>query len=78
MTVLLPLPRESCNKYVSLEFLKGMWVCRALRAWMTSPSDSRERLMFWASFSLSPSAPDFQTLSEPARSTRFNFPVEKF
>lgn len=24
MTVLLPFPRESCNKYVSREFLKGM------------------------------------------------------
>lgn len=54
-----------------------MWVCRALSAWMTSPSASKERLIFWASFSLSPSAPDFQTLSEPARSTRFNLPEER-
>lgn len=74
ITVLLPLPRESCNKYVRREFLNGMWVCRALSAWITSPSASRERLIFWASFSLSPSAPDFHTLSEPARSTRFNLP----
>lgn len=77
MTVLLPLPSESCNKYVRREFLKGIWLWRALSACITSPSDRRERLIFWASFSLSPSAPDFQTLSEPARSTRFNLPDER-
>uniref|UniRef100_A0A8C5FEC0 Uncharacterized protein n=1 Tax=Gadus morhua TaxID=8049 RepID=A0A8C5FEC0_GADMO len=54
-----------------------MWVWLPLRAWITSPSASRERFIFWASFSLSPSAPDFHTLSDPARSTRFNLPRDK-
>uniref|UniRef100_A0A8C8RFC1 Uncharacterized protein n=1 Tax=Pelusios castaneus TaxID=367368 RepID=A0A8C8RFC1_9SAUR len=53
---------------------KGTWACLALRAWITSPRASRDLLMFWASFSRSPCAPDFQTRSEPARSTRFSFP----
>uniref|UniRef100_A0A3B1K679 Uncharacterized protein n=1 Tax=Astyanax mexicanus TaxID=7994 RepID=A0A3B1K679_ASTMX len=52
-----------------------MCVWRPLRAWMTSPRASSERLMFWASFRRSPSAPDFHTRSEPARSTRFSLPT---
>uniref|UniRef100_A0A671LTV1 Secreted protein n=1 Tax=Sinocyclocheilus anshuiensis TaxID=1608454 RepID=A0A671LTV1_9TELE len=57
-----------------------MWHHRfwwAFKAWITSPRASSERLIFWASFSLSPSAPDFHTLSEPAKSTRFSLPVKE-
>ena len=41
---------------------------------MTFPRQDKERLIFFASYNVSPSAPDFETFSLPARSTRYNFP----
>ena len=71
------LPKLSCNRYVNLEFLYGTKFCLDLRACITSPKLDKDLLMFWASLSLVPSAPDLLTLSDPAKSTRFNLPEEK-
>ena len=67
--VLLSWERESCSRYVSVEFLNGTWPCLAALAAMTSPSAERDLLMFWASFRAWPVAPDLLMRSEPARST---------
>lgn len=42
---------------------------------ITKPSVKRLLLMFTPSFKREPSAPVFVTLSEPARSTKFNTPI---
>ncbi len=42
---------------------------------MTSPSADSDLFICWASFSLSPTASDFSTLSLPAKSTRWRQPL---
>ena len=64
-------PRESYNKRVSLESLKGTnWTFVSVNAWMHFPSAEREEFMDLASLYLSPVDRDFFTLSEPAKSTK--------
>ena len=74
--VLLSPPRLSCNRCVSLEFRYGICAVFWARDWMTSPKAERLLFMDCASLSLSPVLCVRPTLSDPARSTRFSFPVE--
>lgn len=60
---------------MSLELRKGTWPWRERRAAMTSPRADSDLLMCCASRRRLPSAPDLPTRSEPARSTKFSFPV---
>lgn len=60
---------------MSLELRKGTWPWRERRAAITSPRADSDLLMCCASRRRLPSAPDFPTRSEPAKSTRFSFPV---
>lgn len=53
-----------------------MWVALgSVRAAITNESDVRERFIFAASFRRSPAVPVLLCLSEPAKSTRFSFPI---
>ena len=61
---------------MSLELRYGMCCdLPSTRAEMTFPSVLRERLIFVASFSLSPEACVLLWRSDPARSTRLSFPT---
>uniref|UniRef100_A0A8C6SK97 Uncharacterized protein n=1 Tax=Neogobius melanostomus TaxID=47308 RepID=A0A8C6SK97_9GOBI len=56
-----------------------MWLLRpSTSAEMTFPSADSDRLIFVASFSLSPCAPVLVCRSLPARSTRFSFPMRRW
>uniref|UniRef100_A0A3Q3GSV3 Uncharacterized protein n=1 Tax=Labrus bergylta TaxID=56723 RepID=A0A3Q3GSV3_9LABR len=53
-----------------------MWLLRpSTSAEMTFPKADRDRLIFVASFSLSPAAPVLVCRSLPAKSTRFSLPT---
>ncbi len=52
------------------------WLFPSTKALITFPSADSERLIFVASFNRSPVAPVLLCLSEPARSTKFNFPTQ--
>lgn len=53
-------PRDSLNIKVSFEFLKGICLeFGVVSAMIHIPSVVKERFIFWASFSLAPSAPVF-------------------
>eukprot|EP00123_Amoebidium_parasiticum_P014693 comp22602_c0_seq1/m.34666 comp22602_c0_seq1/g.34666 ORF comp22602_c0_seq1/g.34666 comp22602_c0_seq1/m.34666 type:complete len:333 (+) comp22602_c0_seq1:1550-2548(+) len=76
---LLP-PRESCNSLVSFESLYGTWpplLASSPRALMTLPRASSPELIAMPSLARSPVAPVFLSLSDPARSTKWNFEVRK-
>ena len=60
---------ESWRRCVSVLLRKGTCFWSAPRAAMTSPSADSDLLMFWASFSAWPVAPDLSMRSLPARST---------
>ena len=68
--VLLSPPNDSSSKEVSFEFRYGTCACLAPRAAMTSASALSDLLMCCASFRACPSASDFESRSDPARSTR--------
>lgn len=63
-------PIDSCRMRVSTELRKGTCdaVFAVVSAEMTLPSARREVLIFWASESETPVAPERPTSSEPARS----------
>mmetsp|Transcript_19 Transcript_19/g.33 ORF Transcript_19/g.33 Transcript_19/m.33 type:complete len:237 (+) Transcript_19:1309-2019(+) len=64
-------PRDSWSMRVSLESRYGMCVdFPSVKALITLPRAERERLILLASSSLSPVAPVFLTISEPAKSTK--------
>jgi len=45
-----------------------------VKALITLPRQESDKLIFLASSKVSPTAPEFLTFSEPARSIKFNFP----
>ena len=71
--------RASCRIRVSLESRYGMWFALPcglqVKAFITFPSAERDLLIVLASSRSFPSAPVFSTFSDPAKSTRINFPV---
>lgn len=67
-------PKHGANKYVNFELRYGMCFALLASAANTSPSEDRLLLIEHASFNRSPLAPDRETLSLPAKSTRFNTP----
>uniref|UniRef100_A0A182J2R4 Uncharacterized protein n=1 Tax=Anopheles atroparvus TaxID=41427 RepID=A0A182J2R4_ANOAO len=72
-------PSDSCRMRVSFESRYGMCVLLpSARAEITLPSADSDLLMFFASSSTVPSAPVFDTFSEPARSTRYSLPDSFF
>ena len=80
MTVLQFPPRESFNKRVNLESLKGMWAvdfCSPFytshKAFMQFPRANRLLFMFAPSMSLYPRLFVWEALSDPARSISDNF-----
>lgn len=71
--------RASCRIRVSLESRYGMWNALPgepqVRAFITFPRAERDLLMVLASSRTFPSAPVFSAFSDPAKSTRSNFPA---
>lgn len=71
--------RASCRIRVSLESRYGMWFVLPggpqVRAFITFPRADRDLLMVLASSRTRPSAPVFSAFSDPAKSTRTNFPA---
>lgn len=53
----------------------GLHTFPSVKALMTIPSADNDLLIFLASSKVWPEAPVFPTFSEPARSTRYRFPV---
>ena len=79
MMVLAFPPRESCSRRVSFESLYGMWLLLfSTNAEITMPRVESERLILFASFNRSPSAPVLLCRSLPARSTKLSFPTLYF
>lgn len=74
MRVLLSPSKYFCNRYVSFEFRKGTCWSFLARAVMTCPRVESDLLIAWVYFILSPSTLLWDTLSLPARSTRFKDP----
>jgi hypothetical protein len=74
MVVLQFPPKLSDSRRVNTEFLYGMWSWFLLyvRAAITMPRQLKLKLIFLHYVSLLPYAPVTLTLSEPAKSTRFN------
>lgn len=68
ISVFAVFPKESCRTCVNLWFLYGTALCPWVKDSMTSPSAVSDLLMSIASFCLSPTASDFLSLSEPAKS----------
>lgn len=74
MTVLLLPPKESCKSLVKEESLYGTYVAfGSVNAAMTWHKVVRDKLILIASSNQTPEASVFDYLSDPARSTRFNF-----
>ena len=61
-------PRDSCRIRVSFELRYGMCGLPSDRAEITRQSVESDALIFFASSSVSPLEPVFETFSEPARS----------
>mmetsp|Transcript_67162 Transcript_67162/g.160537 ORF Transcript_67162/g.160537 Transcript_67162/m.160537 type:complete len:203 (-) Transcript_67162:1892-2500(-) len=71
----LPSPeRHGWRRNVSFELRNGTWFCFLEIAVKTSPSAESDLLMFCASFSRSPWAPEREMRSDPARSIRWSLP----
>jgi hypothetical protein len=70
-------PKDSESSLVSLDSLYGTKLLSlpSVRALITFPKVVRERLIPFASFKVYPLAPVFPTFSDPAKSTRYNFPI---
>lgn len=69
-------PKESYSNLVNLESLYGIcWLLPSTKAEITLPSALKDKLILLASFNLSPVAYVLLYLSDPAKSTRFNFPA---
>ena len=76
MQVLTFPPRESCRRRVSFESRQG--TCLLLpstKLVITFIKAERDKLIFVASLNLTPVVPVRFCFSDPARSTRFNFPM---
>ena len=71
-----PTARDSRRIKVSLESRNGTWAARRFSAAMTLPSVDSEELIEAASRRRVPSAPDLDTRSDPAKSTRFTTEVK--
>lgn len=68
-------PKESWRSLVSFESRYGTcFVFPSTKAEITFPKAESDKLIFVASFILSPVAPVLLALSLPAKSTKFNFP----
>ena len=67
-------PSDSVSSRVSFESLKGTWFkfFSEANAEMQLLSAAMDLLMFLASWSLAPSEPVFESLSDPAKSTMVN------
>ena len=77
MSALAVPPSESMRSIVSLLSRYGMYGCLfflSLRDLMTLPNVNRDLLMFPVSFAISPADLDSFKRSEPAKSTKENFP----
>lgn len=68
----------SFNKCVSFESLNGTCAAFNAKAWRTLPSADRDLLICIASFNLSPCACVLLTRSLPAKSKKFNLPLNCF
>jgi len=69
-------PKDSYNTLVSFESRYGTCVdTPSVRCFITIPKEVRDLLILFASFKVIPVAPVFVIFSDPARSTRNNFPV---
>jgi hypothetical protein len=79
MSVLQLPPSEFLSSQVSLEFLYGIWLPSFLltKACITSPNELRLLLIACVSLSRSPTEPDKDSLSEPARSIKFKIPDDR-
>ena len=76
ITVLQFPPSESFNILVNFESQYGTCVdTPSVRCFITIPREVRDLLILFASFKVIPVAPVFVIFSDPARSTRNNFPV---
>lgn len=64
--------KDSCNSLVSLDSRKGTCSCPFIKALIVFPRQDRERLIFLASSSDSPSALLLYTFSLPARSIKLS------
>lgn len=69
-------PNESCSSLVNFESLYGTKLLFAsTNADITFPSADSDKLIFVASFRVSPLAPVLLCRSLPAKSTMFSFPT---
>ena len=76
ITVLVLPPRESYSNLVSLESLYGICLdFPSTKEDITLPKAVKERLILIPSFNVYPVAPVLLDLSDPAKSTKFNFPA---
>jgi len=66
-------PRLSFKRCVSFESRNGTYFSPFVNALMTLPRDVKLWLIFLACSKISPVAPDFPILSDPAKSTRLSF-----
>lgn len=78
INVLLSPSRYFWSKYVSLEFLKGIWDYFLAKDVITVPRWVKDLLINWVSLSLSPSTLLNVTLSLPAKSIRLREPFLSF
>lgn len=77
MSVLAFPPRLSCNNMVSLELRYGTKGWSVARAEITSPSAASDLLMLLASRSCSSTAPERDTRSLPAKSSKLTWTQEQ-
>lgn len=69
-------PNESYKSLVNLESLYGIWVdLPSTKADIQFPKEVKDWFIDMASLNLSPTAPVLLYRSEPAKSTKFNFPT---
>lgn len=78
MIVLEFPPKESANNLVSLESLYGIWLEFLTNKFITFIRLVKERFIFIPSCNASPVVFVYFVFSDPAKSTKFNLPIQKY
>lgn len=70
-------PKESASNFVNLESLYGIWGALFTNKLITFIKFVNDKLIWIPSFNASPEVFVYLVFSEPAKSTKFNFPILK-